>query len=138
MEDSDEMSLSPDELEGGLRRSSSSGNSQGIYMRPVDTRLRGRIMLTILGECKTTTQITYETGEDVLTIRPHLIRLHHLGIIEPVAVRYEEDNPESNGYFDDLVWGLTIHGREHSISVAGCYGCDMRELLMLVDAGFYE
>ena len=97
-------------------------------------------MLALLGECRTTSQIAYEIEDSVDNIRPNLVRLRHLGIVEPIGIRTDVDEPVPDRvtYFDDLLWTLTEHGRNHNETIPGCYGCRIRELLMLDNAGLVE
>ena len=96
-------------------------------------------MLTLIGECKMTEAIVYETGESPDDIIPNLIRLRHLGIVEPAAFCVEDaDNPGVAEYPDNILWTLTEHGREHDTTISGCYGCDIRQRLMLDVVGLVE
>lgn len=97
-------------------------------------------MLTLIGECKTTEQIVYEVGESPDEIIPNLIRLRHLGIVEPIAIKSGGDGlyPDRVDYIDNLLWSLTEHGQRHDAFVEGCYGCRIREKLMLDVAGLVE
>lgn len=96
-------------------------------------------MLALIGECKTTQDIVYELGESPDEVVPNLIRLRHLGIIEPIAIKTDDAPvPDRVDYTDDLLWALTEHGRDHNTTVAGCYGCRIRELLMLDVVGLIE
>ena len=110
-----------------------------IAMMPPDNKIRGRILVTLMGECKSTEQIAYELAENLSYIRSQLVRMHHLGLVYPVAIRIRDgdrDNP-GIGYFQDLIWELTRHTRDHNELVSGCYGCLIRESFIANEA-FYE
>lgn len=92
--------------------------------------------MSIMGECKSTQTISYELGERLSWIRAQLVRLHHLGLVTPVAIQYHEDigTNHSDGYFQNLVWELTPHARDHKDLVDGCHGCYLRELFISDEA----
>ena len=96
-------------------------------------------MLALIGECKTTEQISYETGEPLDVVRPNIVRLRHLGIIEPIAICvYDDEFPGRISYFDNLMWELTEHGKHHDQSQPNCRACWFREKLMLDVTGLIE
>ena len=96
-------------------------------------------MISLLGECKTSSEIVAECGMSHDEIRPHLVRLRHLGIIEPVAIcAINEPFPERISYFDNLLWTLSDHGKYHDQSDPSCKACALRELLFIDNAGIIE
>jgi len=97
--------------------------------------------MCILGECKTTGTIAYEISLPLAIVRTNLIRLHHLGLVYPIAVATPDGDISRNqcvDYFDELFWDATMHAKEHHYHVEGCYGCKIREMLLMVDAALYE
>ena len=108
-------------------------------LQPPNKKIRGKIMLALLGECKTTEQIVYEIDESPDDVLPNLIRLRHLGIMQPVAICVD-DAPfdQAVDYTHNLLWEMTEHGRYHDTVVDGCYGCKMRERLMALEVVLIE
>lgn len=77
-----------------------------------------------------TSQVAYALSEHLSHARDQLIRMHHLGMIEPIGIREEEGRPQLYGYFQDVLWGLTTHTKEHSKIEPHCRACKTRELLL--------
>lgn len=103
-------------------------------MTPPDNKIRGRIMMALMGELKSTEQLAYELGDRLDYVRGQLVRMHHLGLIFPVAVRERDGVSHGVGYFQDLLWELTRHTRDHNVLVDGCYGCMIREMFIADEA----
>jgi hypothetical protein len=95
--------------------------------------LKGSILLTLIGSAHTTTEISYRVGEPIGEVRNQLIRMHHLNLVEPIGVRCEDggEEPPARGlsYYDDLLWSVTDHTRDHNEYVEGCRGCALRDLI---------
>jgi hypothetical protein len=77
-----------------------------------------------------TSQIAQAISESLTYARDQLIRMHHLGMIEPIGVREENHPPPAIGYFQDVVWTVTTHTREHRFIEPGCRACKTRTLLL--------
>ena len=135
MGSSRETFSSASEAEVASSSSTSPGQHSSSYvqLRPSNHRLKGRILEQLINELQTTQQLAYLVRENLSCVRDQLVRLHHLGIIVPVGLRYDTDSEPPSGlelsYFDDLLWDLTLHTRDHHESVEGCYGCAIREAL---------
>ncbi len=78
----------------------------------------------------TTSQLARELDEPIGRARNQLIRMHHLGMIEPIGVRQEDRMLNDLGYFQDVLWDLTVHTREHRGLEPGCRACLTRQLLL--------
>lgn len=89
-------------------------------------------MHSIFDKAKATSEIARDLDHcyHLSYIRSQLIRMHHLGLVVPIAVRREEGDRELVGYFRDLIWTLTKHTREHKHQFTNCTACTIRELLL--------
>lgn len=110
---------------------------------PADNRTRGKIMMALLDSCKSTSEIARELDMNLGYIRAQLVRMHHLWMIEPVAIRTDEDHqrfgrPPAVGYFQEFVWQMTTHGKDHNYVMERCYGCKVRMMLLSVDEAIVE
>ena len=109
-----------------------------LLPRAVNEPLQARIMYECLNKGVSTTQLAGMFGARLALVRQEIVRLHHLGVISPIAIRYEDGDPPTRLYFQDLVWEMTEHGREHGSIHHGCRACQNRErmLLRMQDAPF--
>lgn len=57
--------------------------------------------------------------------------MHHLGLIEPIGVREVDGERPSFTYFQDVVWDVTTHLREHREIVPDCRACTTRTWLLI-------
>lgn len=123
-----------------MSRSASSGISQRIHWSRPDLRFRGKIIRSIFDQARSTADIAYDLDATLGYVRGQLIRLHHLGLVEPIAIREEEGGglPRPIGYYQDLVWNLTRHAREHRHQHANCWACTVREMLLASAEVVYE
>ena len=94
-------------------------------------------MVSLMGEALATQQLAYSLGEELGYVRSQLVRMHHLGLVMPIAVREEDFDADVIGYFRNLIWTLTDHTRHHRELIPGCNGCRIRESFIAGDA-FYE
>jgi hypothetical protein len=78
-----------------------------------------------------TSQLAGILDERLCYVRQEIVRLHHLGIIEPIAIRYEQGDPPARLYFRDYVWEMTEHGRSHNDLQPECRACRIRERMLL-------
>lgn len=88
-------------------------------------------MYECLNRGMSTSELAQTLRENLAIVRREVVRLHHLGVIEPIAIRSEAGDPPARLYFRDLVWDLTEHGREHNRSYPGCTACMLRERMLL-------
>lgn len=56
--------------------------------------------------------------------------MHHLGMIEPIGVREVDGERRTFTYFQDVVWDVSIHTREHREIEPGCRACITRGWLL--------
>lgn len=106
-------------------------------MMPYRQKMWGDILLALLDEAQTTSQIAYELQEKTCMLRPQIILMHHFGLIEPLGIREEDGQPKASGYYLDILWQTTHHTREHIDTQPNCHGCTVRERLLLTDV-LYE
>lgn len=99
--------------------------------RAVNEPLQGRILRELIAESMSTSQLAEELRERLDVVRQEIVRLHHIGIIEPIAIRHKEGEPTGRLYFRDYVWTLTQHTYEHQDLRNDCRHCRIRERLLL-------
>lgn len=105
------------------------GMSQGrINLRQQEKEIWGKIAVAVLGEARTTSQISFDIRVGLSETRRELILMHHFDLIRPIG--YKEDGSRG-GYFMDLLWDLTPHSLYHSDSHDACRGCRIRDFLIL-------
>lgn len=108
-------------------------------MRPYSRELWGAVFLELMGESKSTSQLSYVIETPLNEMRVELIAMHHFDLVEPIGIRHDDDISAvyGSGYFQDLIWDLTIHSKEHLETVPNCRGCRVREALLLTEV-LYE
>lgn len=111
--------------------SNSTGNRKTGELSPNNQKLWGAIIISLIGEVRTTSQISYHIGFRIEQVRREIILLNHFGIIEPIGIRTTEDSEPTGGYYSDLLWELTEHAMRHSNPWDGCRACNLRELLVM-------
>lgn len=105
-----------------------------MRLRPIrlSEELEGKILLTLVDSCTSTTQLARCLRRPLGHIQRELIHLHHLGIIRIVALRIEDDDGTARGYDRDYIWELTRHGLDHSDHHPRCWACAQREHRLLL------
>jgi hypothetical protein len=84
----------------------------------------------LLGGTLTTSEIAYAVRGQLGAVRDQLIRMHHLGMIEPIGVKEVAGDRRSFTYFQDVLWDITVHTREHRHIEPSCRACKTREWLL--------
>lgn len=92
--------------------------------------LWGNIILALMGEAKTSSQIAYCIEKDISEIRRELILMNHYGLIEPIGVRSEDDLITAGSYYADILWSLTEHSIMHHDINEDCHACELRRRLL--------
>lgn len=95
-------------------------------------RLRGKILIELMDQAKPASMVSYGINESEDIVLSSLHRMHHLGIVQPVAI--------GPGLWDliELFWDLTTHAREHKEIVSRCFGCRMREIYLAANEALFE
>jgi hypothetical protein len=95
-------------------------------------QLRHDLIDLLLSRCHATEELSALVGEKLSLVRDQLVWLRHLRVIEPIAIKSEGYTLGCIGYFRNLVWDLTDHGRNHgdAVEIPGCTGCQIRRLEM--------
>lgn len=109
---------------------------RALQPRRADEALQGKILQGLLERSQTTLQLVETVQRDIQPVRRELIRLHHLGVIEPLGIRGDTTEPGAKLYYRDLLWGITDHGMSHHTSVSGCMACYLRERRLLAAGGY--
>jgi hypothetical protein len=104
---------------------------RGIRPRRTNEPLQGRILQELLIESKTTSLLAHHTRENVFEVRNEIIRLHHLGVLEPVGYRTDTPRRGKTVYDRDSLWSITDHGMSHHSSHVDCWACRIRERVLL-------
>lgn len=89
-------------------------------------------MYQIMSEAKPASTISYSIGAEERIVLANLYALYHLGIVIPVA--------EMHGMraVPEYFWELSLHSKEHSQSIPGCFACRMRERYLAANDALIE
>lgn len=92
--------------------------------------------MELLGEAKSTVRIAYDVGISERAALAHLVRMYHLGIVQPIAIETWER--ENNMPASSAIWEMTEHSRSHKAVVSGCFGCKMRMIYLVANEALIE
>ena len=90
----------------------------------------GSIIIELMGESKTSSQIAYYAECNLGEIRRELILMNHYGLIEPIGVRSESGLLTAGSYYADILWSLTEHSLRHRDINEECHACKLRRRLI--------
>lgn len=84
----------------------------------------------LLSGALSTSELAYQARDSLGYMRNQLIRMHHLGLIEPIGVKEVVGERRTFSYYQDVLWGVTLHTREHRHIEPNCRACLTRTWLL--------
>jgi hypothetical protein len=110
-----------------------------MTLHPYNKRMWGDVLLALMDECMTTSQLAYHLESRLDEVRQELIVMHHFDLVCPIGIRSDGEEPYAGSfYYRDIVWETTDHTKEHSETNPNCHGCWVREQLVTVTEVLYE
>ena len=103
-----------------------------IRQRRSNQEIRGQIFQFLLDQGESTSALATLLNRPYGFMCDELMLLHHLGIIQPIAV---VEGSTGTFYERDLVWELTEHGLSHNVHIPDCRACKIREHLLTFNVG---